>query len=92
MPKRTSEKRELKRKKCWENYSSKAKRRAVERWPTRILLLKGILEHQDIAEKLNKKSPRISEYMTFINEPPDDVFDKIERIIYAAEDIKKGLK
>lgn len=78
---RTSEEREQRRERCISNYSSKTKLNAVKRWRERLLKCKD-LNVQKLADLVGKHQPRISEYMSFLIEPPDDTFYQIEQIIY----------
>lgn len=71
------------RARCIKNYRSQSKLKAVQRWPQRIAKNRG-LTLKYIAERMGKKQPRISEYVGFIIEPPDHVFDQIEQILLEA--------
>lgn len=82
MPKlRTSLERQARRDKCIENYATKSKYRAVKRWPARIAMNRD-LTVKHIAKILGKSPPRISEYITFLIEPPEETFIAIEKILY----------
>lgn len=80
---RTSTKRADQRQRCIANYDTKAKFRAVQRWSSRIAAA-PTLTKKDIAKRLGKKPPRITEYTSFLIEPPTETFDAIEKILYDA--------
>ncbi len=78
---RTSEKRKERYVKCRAGYATKSKLRSVERWPERIAKRTDITS-RTIAKHLGKAPPRISEYINFFIEPPEDIFIKIEKYLF----------
>lgn len=80
---RTSAKEQARREKCIAEYSSKSKFRSVQKWPARIAMTKEV-SVTIIAQALQKPPPRISEFISFIKEPTEDEFIKIEKMLYDA--------
>lgn len=72
---------------CIANYSSKSKYRSVKRWKVRMVAA-GI-KRDDVAQALNIKPERISEYCHFVHEPSEERFIAIEQAIYNLEAQRK---
>lgn len=74
---------EEKRARCIASYSSKTKMKSVEDW--RVRIVKAGVPQRMIADAVNIKPPRLSEYMRLLCEPSDEMFDAIEAAIKNAE-------
>ena len=61
-------------------YSSAVKLKAVVRWKERMA--RAGISTADLATAVKLPSPRISEYLNFTWEPPEDYFHKIESALY----------
>lgn len=61
-------------------YSSHVKLKAVVRWKERMA--KAGLNNNKLAGMLDVPPPRISEWLNFTWEVPEDTFLKIEKILY----------
>jgi len=61
-------------------YSSHVKLKAVVRWKERMA--KAGLNNKKIAEHLDVPETRISEWLNFTWEPQEDIFLKVEKLLY----------
>ena len=61
-------------------YSSPVKLKAVVRWKERMA--KAGLTNSKLAGLLDVPPPRVSEWLNFTWEPQEDIFLKIEKILY----------
>lgn len=62
------------------NYSSPVKLKAVARWKERMA--KQNIKVKDLAEKIGKPAPRISEWVNFRVEPTEENFNLVENALY----------
>lgn len=62
------------------NYSSPVKLKAVARWKERMA--KKNIKAKDLAERIGKHAPRISEWVNFKKEPSEDSFNLVEAALY----------
>ena len=84
LPKRFDDRLTEKKRLCIQKYESDTKLAAVLRWPERMVRVG--LTNVKIGEKLKKHPFRISEYLNLKIEPPEDIFLKIENLIYKEEE------
>ena len=62
------------------NYSSPVKLNAVARWKERMA--KRNIKAKDLAQKIDKPAPRISEWVNFKKEPSEENFNLVEAALY----------
>jgi len=67
-----------------EAYASDTKLRAVLRWRQRLVARDITVE--ELAYKVKRQVPRISEYMYFVREPSEQAFLAIDAAIYQLEE------
>lgn len=75
-----------KRARCIEKYSSKTKMKSVIDWKKRMAVT-GVTA-KAIAQAVGMHPPRISEYVSCLTEPSDDIFEKVEALLRTAEKAK----
>ena len=69
-----------KRERCIASYSSNSKLKAVKRWKVRMV--KAGVAAKTIAHDIGIPAPHLSDYMSFLYEPPEERFMAVEEALY----------